>query len=372
MNNTVENLSKIRLLLDIDGIGPGKLFSLISKFKSLDHLLEADYRELLYVEGISDTLARKIINSKKNYPETESSIIRELENLKKIGGKWLTFWSKDYPQNLRHIFAPPIVLYYMGTLEERDTKSLSIVGTRTPTMYGKKYADKLSREIASNSITVVSGMARGIDTIAHNGALSMNGRTIAILGSGLDVIYPYENKNLYDRICENGAVISEYPLKTKPDAQNFPKRNRIISGFSLGTLVIESKITGGAIQTASLALEQNKEVFAVPGNLGMPQSEGTNKLIQKGEAKLILNSEDIFVELNMKVQSKLGKNISKPAADLNLFEQNVFNKLTDEPKHIDIISSEANMSASECSVHLLSLEFRDLIKQLPGKNFVKN
>jgi len=223
----------------------------------------------------------------------------------------------------------------------------------------------------ANSITVTSGMARGIDTIAHKGALSKNGRTVAILGSGLDVIYPDENKPLFEMICENGAVISEYPLGTKPDAQNFPKRNRIISGLSIGTVIIESRLTGGAIQTAALALEQNREVFAVPGNLGVVQSEGTNSLIQKGEAKLITNAEDIFVELNLKIQPEIGKNIPKPKIELNFFEQNLLELLNDQPKHIDKISIEAKMSAADCLVHLLSLEFRDLVRQLPGKNFVK-
>ena len=371
MNQSIENLSKIRLLLEIEGIGPAKLFNLISKFSDMDILLNADYKSLVSVNGISKNLANKILNSKAKYRSLESKVYEELEKLEAIGGNWITFWSKNYPKNLKHIYAPPIILYYIGNLSESDLNSISVVGTRNPTSYGKKYAEKLAKDIAVNSFTVVSGMARGIDTIAHKAALSKNGRTIAILGSGLDIIYPYENKRLFDSIHENGAVISEYPLGTKPDAQNFPKRNRIISGLSLGTLIIESRISGGAIQTASLALEQNREVFALPGNLGTSQSEGTNRLIQRGEAKLITNAEDIFVELNLKILPKVGKNIPKPSIDLNLFEQQIFEKLTEQPKHIDRISVDAEMNASDCLVHLLSLEFKELVKQLPGKNFVR-
>jgi DNA processing protein len=270
------------------------------------------------------------------------------------------------------IYAPPLILYFKGILQAADFNSIAIVGTRNPTHYGKKHSENFAKEMALNSVSVISGMARGIDTIAHKSTLSKKGRTIAVLGSGLDVVYPYENKRLFEEITENGAVISEYPLSTQPDAQNFPKRNRIISGLSLGTLVIESGIKGGAIQTARLALEQNREVFAVPGNLGVQQSEGTNLLIQKGEAKLVKTAEDIFVELNMKIQPEIGKNIPKPTENLNFFEQNLFDLITDQPQHIDKISHKANLGAGDCLVHLLSLEFRDLIKQLPGKNFVRN
>ncbi len=371
MNQSLENLSKLRLLLEIDGIGPGKLFNLISRFNSLDNLLGADQQSLLSVDGISKNLASRILYNVKKYPSILAKIRNEMEKLHKIGAHWITFWSKDYPKNLKQIFAPPIILYYKGDLYESDINSISIVGTRNPSRYGKTYAEKFAKSFAINGITVVSGMARGIDTFAHKGSLSSNGRTIAILGSGLDVIYPQENKPLFDEISEKGAVISEYPLGTKPDAQNFPKRNRIISGFSKGTLVIETRLKGGAMQTAALALEQNREVFAVPGNLGIDQSEGTNILIQKGEAKLVRNSEDIFIELNLKIKPEIGKNIPKPSMDLNIFEQNIFELISDEPKHIDKISKESKLSSSDCLVHLLSLEFREMIKQLPGKNFVR-
>ena len=194
--------------------------------------------------------------------------------------------------------------------------SIAIVGTRQPTNYGKVQAERIASELALQGITVVSGMARGIDSIAHTRTVRDNGRTVAIIGSGLDVIYPPENRKLFQQIIENGMVISEYPLGTKPDAQNFPKRNRIISGLTLGTVVIETGVKGGAMQTASFALDQGKEVFAIPGNLGVRQSEGTNLLIQKGEAALIRSAEDILLELELKLQPVLGKNVPKKAEGL--------------------------------------------------------
>lgn len=371
MNHSVENFTKLRLLLEVEGIGPGKLFNLLAKFSSLDNLLNSNFISLVNVEGISQHLANRILKQIDKYKEYSIKIEKELEKLDKLGAKWVTFWSDNYPKNLKSIFSPPIILYYKGTLNESDINSIAVVGTRMPTQYGKNLSEKFSDEIASQGLTVVSGLARGIDSYAHRGALKNNGRTIAIIGSGLDVIYPSENNKLFEEISKNGAVISEYILGTKPDAQNFPKRNRIISGLSLGTLVIETKTSGGALQTAAYALEQNREVFAIPGNIGSKQSEGTNLLIQKGEAKLVRKLDDILVELNLKIKPSVGKNIPKPVENLNMFEQIIYDSLTNEPKHIDLIAKETKINSPECLVHLLSLEFRDLVKQLPGKMFIK-
>lgn len=196
-----------------------------------------------------------------------------------------------------------------------------MVGTRQPTNYGKIQAERLAADLSNQNITIISGLARGIDSISHSAVLKNNGRTIAIVGSGLDVIYPPENKKLFEAISEQGAVISEFKLGTKPDAQNFPRRNRIISGMSLGCIVVETRIEGGAMQTAAFALDQDREVFAVPGNLGVKQSEGTNYLIQKGEAKLIRSAEDVLIELELKLKPVLGKNIPKQQIGLSLFEE---------------------------------------------------
>lgn len=372
MIHSIETLVKLRLLLDVEGIGPAKLFSLLSKFISLDSLLNSSFQSLVSAEGISYNLANRIIKQFDNYSSFSSKIEIELEKLDKLDAHWISYWAEEYPKNLKNIFAPPIILYYKGTLQKCDNNSIAIVGTRIASQYGKTMAANFSKELASKSITVVSGMARGIDTIAHRGALKSRGRTISIIGSGLDVIYPAENKNLFEEIVQNGAVITEYKLGTKPDAQNFPKRNRIISGFSLGTLIVETKVSGGALQTAAFALEQNREVFAIPGNLDALQSEGTNLLIQRGEAKLVRNCNDILVELNLKIEPEVGVNIPKPKVDLNMFEQNIYDILSTEPKHIDVVAKESKMSSAECLVHLLSLEFRDLVRQLPGKTFIKN
>lgn len=370
MNHSIETLTKLRLLLNIDGIGPGKILNLLTKFKSLDTLINSSFSSLKKTDGISDNLALRIIKQIDEYQQFSKEIEEELELLDKLSIKWMTFWSEKYPERLKNIYSPPIIIYYKGDLNNSDVLSISIVGTRAPTSYGKMTAERFSKELAENGLTVVSGLARGIDSIAHRSTLNQNGRTIAVVGSGLDVIYPPENRKLFNDIADNGAVISEFKLGTKPDAQNFPKRNRIISGISLGTLVIETNIMGGALQTAGFALNQNREVFAIPGNLGIQQSAGTNLLIQKGEAKLVTNCEDILVELNLKIIPEVGKNIPSPKIDLNLFEQKVFDVLSNEPKHIDRIATETNIISSECLVHLLSLEFRDLAKQLPGKTFV--
>ena len=216
---------------------------------------------------------------------------------------------------------------------------------------------------------MVSGLARGIDSVVHKSTLKAGGRTIAILGTGLDVVYPPENKKLFEEISQTGMIISEYPLGTKPDAQNFPKRNRIISGLSLGTLVVETAINGGAMQTASYALDQNREVFAIPGNIGTRQSEGTNALIRKGEAKLVVTPNDILEELELKLKPVIGKNIPRPNIDLNIFEEKIISCLNSTPLQIDKISGLTSLSTSDCLVNLLSLEFKGLVKQLPGKTF---
>lgn len=370
MNSQLENLTKLRLLLEVEGIGPGKLFHLLSRFNSIDDLIGSTYHNLIAIDGISTNLANRILLKIDDFSKYKFKVEDEIDKLYKIGGNWVTYWSDDYPKLLKNIFAPPIILYYKGKLNSNDDNSIAIVGTRIASRYGKGTAEKFAKELASKKITIVSGLARGIDSFAHRGALDGGGRTIAVIGSGLDVIYPHENKQLYDDISKNGVIFSEYKLGTKPDAQNFPKRNRIISGISLGTLVIETKSSGGALQTAGFALEQNKEVFAIPGNIGIPQSEGTNLLIQKGEAKLVRNCDDILVELNLKTRPEVGKNIPIPCQDLNLFEQLIYDTLSEEPLHIDTIAKKTNMVSSDCLVHLLSLEFRDLAKQLPGKNFI--
>lgn len=364
-----EKLTELRLLLEVEGIGPGKFRNLLARFKSTDGILSADYKSLIEVEGINKNLAERIHRINSRRIEFEKVILKEREKLEKINASIVTVWDQDYPAVLKKIYDPPILLYTIGKYNEKDVYSISIVGTRQPTNYGKIQTEKITSDLVHQGITIISGLARGIDSIAHNCVLKENGRTIAVIGSGLDVIYPPENKKLFQGIAETGMIISEYPPGTSPDALNFPRRNRIISGLSLGTIVVESGISGGALQTASFALDQGKEVFAVPGNLGIRQSEGTNLLIQKGEAGLIRCAEDVLQALELKLKPILGKNIPKKVEGLNLFEEKIIATLTTEPMQIDKISSLTQMNTSDCLVHLLSLEFKGMVKQLPGKMF---
>jgi DNA processing protein len=364
-----DQLTDLFLLLSIEGIGPGKIRNLLAKFRSTKNILSADYQSLMNVEGISTNLAKRIRKTSQDRESIEKFTEKELKKLEKLGGKLITIWDPEYPTLLKKIYDPPILFYILGEFTDSDQYSIAIVGTRQPTNYGKVQTEKISMDLAKQGITIISGMARGIDSIAHNAAIKSGGRTIAVIGSGLDVIYPAENRKLFEKIAENGAVVSEFTLGTKPDAQNFPRRNRIISGLSLGVVVIETATSGGAMQTAAFALDQNREVFALPGNVGARLSEGTNILIQKSEAELITSAEDVINELELKLKPVLGKNIPKQQVNLSLFEEKLINVLNSEPLQIDRIAALANMTTSECLVNLLSLEFKGLVKQLPGKMF---
>ena len=365
----IEDLARLNLLLSIDGIGPGRIRNLLSKFHSLKQIVDARLDSLLTVDGISDNLARRIHRSSKLLEQSLSETKKILEKLDELNASLITIWDKCYPAILKKIYDPPLILYIKGIITEADNYSISIVGTRQPSNYGKVQAERLAADLVKQNITIVSGMARGIDSVAHSAAVKNSGRTIAVIGSGLDIVYPPENRKLFEEISNNGCVISEFKLGTKPDAQNFPRRNRIISGMSLGCIVVETGTNGGAMQTASFALDQNREVFAIPGNLGVKQSEGTNLLIQKGEAKLIRNADDVLNELELKLKPVVGKNIPRPQVEMSLFEEKIINVLGSEPVQIDRISSLTNLSTSDCLVHLLSLEFKGLVKQLPGKMF---
>ena len=370
MDLDFENLAALRTLLEVDGLGPSKILNLVSKFGSPQNVFNADQRSITGVNLISTILAQRIKNASVLLDEGRKKLSDELTMLKKRNFKLLTYYDKAYPELLKNIYSPPIIIYIWGEITEKDKTSIAIVGTRMPTGYGKQQAEKFGGELAENGITITSGLARGIDSVSHKAALKHGGRTIAVIGSGLDRIYPPENKKLAEEIAQNGAVISEFSLGTKPDASNFPRRNRIIAGLTLGTIIVESNTNGGAMQTAALALDQNREVFAIPGNLDTEQSRGTNSLIKKGEAKLITNTEDVLVELDLKLKPVVGKNIPKPSEELNIFESKIFDQLSREPKHIDTIARESNLSTSDCLINLLSMEFKGLVKQLPGKQFI--
>jgi DNA processing protein len=365
----LSQLAYLKLLLSIDGIGPVKVINLLNHYANLEEIFSATKHSLIQTEGINYTLAERIIAAPKSLNPIQEKLLIELESLDKISARLICFWDKKYPELLKRIYYPPLILYTLGNLVESDNYSVAVIGTRHPSNYGRIMAEKFASELAQQSITIVSGLARGIDSIAHKSALKNGGRTTAIIGSGLDVIYPSENKKLFYEIVENGVVISEFELGTKPDAQNFPRRNRIISGISLGTLVIETRENGGAMQTASYALDQNREVFAIPGNLGSKESEGTNSLIQRSEAKLVKEPKDILIELGSKLRPFIQKEIPRPTVQLTLFEEKIYQVLSNEPKHIDDIAIQANSTVADCLVYLLSLEFKGIIRQLPGKMF---
>jgi DNA processing protein len=263
------------------------------------------------------------------------------------------------------------LLFARGEFHALDDTAIAIVGTRAHE-YGKLVAERLTAALVSRRMTIVSGLARGIDTISHQTALKSGGRTVAVLGSGLDMVYPPENRRLAQEIAQHGVVVSEYFFGAKPDAPNFPRRNRIISGLAFGTLVIEAGETSGALITASAALEQNREVFAVPGSILSPKSLGPNRLIQEG-AKLVTSVEDILAELPSQLDmfSKTTPAAESPATSFNENEQKVLALLSHEPLHIDLLARQASMPASQLLAILLDLEFKYAVKQLPGKFFIK-
>jgi DNA processing protein len=261
------------------------------------------------------------------------------------------------------------LLFVLGTIEKNDKYAVAIVGTRLPSAYGKFVAEKFSRELSEKGIMITSGLARGIDTVAHSSSLKAGGRTIAVIGSSIDMIYPSENKKLAGRIEESGAVVSEFFMGTKPDPGNFPRRNRIISGMSLGTLIVETAENGGAMITASATLDQNRELFCIPGNITEKYSFGTNRLIRDGHAKLVQSVDDIIAELKTSLRPILKFVPPQTPVALSVFEQKVFDLLTSEPMHIDVVSERSELSIPDTLVNLLSLEFKGLVRQLAGKMF---
>jgi DNA processing protein len=266
------------------------------------------------------------------------------------------------------------MLFVRGGFSEIDNSSIAIVGTRCPTPYGTRMAERFAAGLAKLGLPVVSGLARGIDTSAHRAALREGGRTIAVIGSGVDVIYPSENKSLADHIVAHGAVVSECDMGAKPDAVNFPRRNRIISGISLATLVVETAPEGGAMITAGTALDQNREVFAVPGAVGESGRSGTHRLIKEGKALLVESIDDIIAELAPRLRNVVAMAAlpeKPPQPDLNLFERKLYDALGDDPLHIDVLAERTGLVPSDALVQLLSLEFKGVVRQLPGKMFAR-
>lgn len=355
------------MALNMAGIGYIRLKNLTDYFGSFKKALQAKQSQLQKIGGIGPGLAQKISSIKE-----KGNLDREWLLIKKHKVTILSIFDKDYPENLKNIYDPPIVLYIKGKILSQDRIAIGLVGSRRASIYGLNICQNLSKQLANLGATIVSGLARGIDSAAHKGALVAKGRTVAVLGSGMGIVYPPENKRLADEIADRGALISEFPMKTPPLARNFPIRNRIISGLSLGVVIVEAARKSGALITASCALEQGREVFAVPGKAGATTSTGTHRLIRDG-AKLVENIDDIIEELNLVNQmSGAGPNLPSPIKDKKLEgnEKKIYHILSDQAEHIDSIIDKSKLSAPEVARLLLSLEVKKLIKELPGKNFV--
>lgn len=361
--NSLCQLESWILLSKMSSAGFSGVNKLLKEFGSPEKIFSCSLEKLSQISKIN----KRIINFIKN-EIPKLSLSKDYELIEKLKIKLITGKDLSYPDNLSSIFHPPFLLYLRGDLKKEDEIAVAIVGTRRATNYGKIAARKIARELAKERITVVSGMARGIDTCAHEGALEEGGRTIAILGCGVDIVYPRENKSLMEQIIKQGAVISEFSLGTKPFAGNFPRRNRIISGLSRGVVVVEAPLKSGALITADFALEQGREVFSVPGVITNPYSKGTNKLIKEG-AKVVESVYDILEELGI---SSL-KNERKFHVDyqLSFGEKAIFDHLTLNPSHIDDIIEKSGFPVAKVADILMKLQLKKMVRELPGKLFLK-
>lgn len=292
---------------------------------------------------------------------------RVWEHMQALGITCLTWEDEAYPRHLRNIDQPPPVLYVRGELLPEDDWAVAIVGTRKVTSYGRQVTEEVAAFLAQNGVTVVSGLARGVDGIAHQAALKAGGRTIAVLGSGVDRIYPPENRRLAEEIILRGALVSDYPPGTAPDGMNFPPRNRIISGLSLAVVIVEAGETSGALITATFAAEQGREVFAVPGSILAPQSKGTNRLIQDG-AQPLLNPQEIFQVLNLTRVTE--QRAARQVLPSDPIENKIFCALSMEPLHVDEISAQTDLPIEQVSAALVMMELKGLVRQVGGMNYV--
>ena len=349
-------------------VGPVRLRKLLEVFKEPQQILAAKRSELRKVEGIGNEVADQISNW-----EATIDLAAELGRVREFGATVIIQESSSYPRPLREIHAPPIVLYVWGELEERDHHAIGIIGARRTTHYGMESAKKLAYQLAYAGLTVVSGLARGIDTAAHQGALAAKGRTIAVIGSGLAKLYPPENAALAEKIrAGNGAIVSEFSMEIEPDRQTFPMRNRIISGWSHGILVVEAGLNSGALITAAQALEQGRSVYAVPGHINAPSAMGSNRLIQQG-AKLVMDASDILDEMQILLPETkpLPEAASRQLPPLSEEERRIYDAINASETPIDQIAAKCDLPSGVVSSTLLRLELKRLVKQLPGKYFVK-
>lgn len=361
----MDNISYLLALHSINGLGPIRLKAVLEYFKDPKLVWEANPKEFLKF-GIPKNVVDLFSETRKKLdPE------KYLASIQKSGISWLTIFDENYPKLLKEIYDPPMVLYFKGEILKKDEKAVAVVGTRKMTSYGKLVTEKLTKGLVEVGITIVSGLARGVDSQAHKTALSLSeGRTLAVLGGGLDYIFPPENTALAKEITAGrGAVISEFPPDAPSLPGNFPARNRIISGLSLAVLVTEAAEDSGSLITARLALEQGRDVFAVPGPITSDLSKGTSLLIQQG-ARLVSEAQEILEELGIDKVQSLSRAQSKDTK-LTEIEQKILNFLENENKHIDEICQDLRLSASLVSATLVKMEIFGLVKNLGGGNYIK-
>jgi DNA processing protein len=355
----------------IEHVGPVRARTLLEHFGDAPNILAASKSELLRVRNIGEEVAESISNWEKSV-----DLAGELKRISDFGCHVSISSDEHYPALLREIYDPPLVLYVKGALTAKDKNAVAMVGSRQTTHYGIETARKLAYQLAYVGVTVVSGGARGIDTAAHQGALSAKGRTIAVLGTGINLIFPTENAELFERIASNGAVITQFPFNRSADKQSFPIRNRIVAGMTLGTVVVEANATSGALITANMAVEAGRQIFAVPGRIDSPRSKGCHDLIKKG-AKLCEGVEDILSEFEYLFPTSNrppspGQTGVLPALELSEREKIIYDVLSREESSIDEVIRRCGLPSSAVSVGLLSLEMKRAVKQLPGKLFVRN
>ena len=349
-------------------MGPVRLRKLLEVFGTPEQVLAARGSTLRNVEGVGPEVADQITNW-----ENIVDLQGELRRIAEFGAEVVTSESPTYPRQLREIHSPPIVLYVWGNLEERDQHAIGVIGSRRTTHYGSEAAKKMAYQLAYAGLTVISGLARGIDTAAHQGALAAKGRTIGVIGSGLSRLYPPENAGLAQKISDgNGAIVSEFSMEVEPDRQTFPMRNRIIAGWSHGILVVEAGLNSGALITATQAVEQGRSVYAIPGHINAPSAMGSNRLIQQG-AKLVMDASDILDDLQVLLPDTKpsAEAAARPLPALTDDERRVYNAIRDTETSIDDISVASDLPSGTVSSSLLRLELKRLVKQLPGKYFVK-
>lgn len=351
------------------GIGKTLFYRLIKQFKSAEAVFGATHKDLLQVEGIGQKTAEQI-----RAFDPVSRIEREQVLLDRLDAGVLTLHSEEYPDLLKTIYDPPPVLYYQGAPPKTFPISIAVVGTRLASSYGKIVAQRLCSQLAPMGITLISGMARGIDTLVHRTAIDNGGTTVAVFGCGLDYTYPPENNGLREEITQNGCILSEFPVSSRPDRNNFPARNRVISGMSLGTLVIEAGEKSGALITAEFALEQGREVYSVPGNITSEKCRGTNNLIRCG-AKMVTSIDSILEELPVEILEALSRKKQKSSISndsLNEREQKLLAIMGNNEMAIDDLITNSGLSPGEVSATLVELELKNLVRQTDGKKFINN